>query len=172
MSICENCEENQAVNFCPSCNQNQCQTCISVLHQFNNKKPHLESLGKVKSKEFYKCKEHNNPLISFCTDCKEFICYACCLKDGKHESHNTITVKDNLQIIQKYSLNAIDSMVGLEERMVNKAEVLKKRVDAYLQTSNMIQKFLEERKNIPVSNLDFAMELFQFSKMLKEINLK
>lgn len=171
MIKCENCEEQEAKNFCPVCSQNQCESCTGIMHQFNNKKFHLEMLQKVKRTEFYKCSEHNHQLLSFCTNCREFVCFACCLKGGNHENHKVFLIKDNHELLQSYSLHTIQDLLSLNEKLTIKVDELKKRIDFYQKINILIEKFMEERKDTKVVEIEFMVELFQFSKLIKDLKI-
>ena len=109
----------------------------------------------------YICQIHNEPLIKYCIQCKENICFAC----EEHEKHEveyfgnlTPNIEEKKKILSEFKIN------------INKIfKTIKEVIDKLNGFMLYINKFYEINNNI-LKNYDVKKRNFQVLKNLDEIN--
>ena len=99
-TICDDCNDDPVVSYCPDCDLFRCRMCSDV-HKKNKRLNHnLLTLNEMTSNNVQQiqqkprvllCQEHDeNELNYYCDTCKKLICSYCTIKDHFGHSHDTV----------------------------------------------------------------------------------
>lgn len=138
--ILEICEKEKAVIYCPEkgCNQTYCEKCFEFTHQSTKNQKHKGMPANKRTE--YQCKEHRKIYQSICLKCKEFSCFICCLKGGKHFSHDIMLMEDSKMIVEDVIKQAISRGAIISHNMDKDTFILKNDKHKLLQKIEYIEK--------------------------------
>ena len=160
---CENCKFKNKGN-CPKDEFYLCLTCQKNLCIFC-KSNHNTKHNIIKyDQKYFICQKHNEPIISYCKECKMNICFSC---EG-HENHAPVFLKDimpNLDDLnnKKNLLDELKKIIESIDISIQEAANLLKRF------SNVLKKYYDIINDI-MSNYDPKRRNFQNLQNLKEIS--
>ncbi|XP_019857214.1 PREDICTED: tripartite motif-containing protein 2-like [Amphimedon queenslandica] len=119
---CDNCGSPNDIGYCRSCRGFLCPVCIDDhvgCSEFSSLQQSLASLGGggltslnqlPENKDL--CRQHSEPLETFCRTCNEVICLQCIVND--HSAHDTVNLVDGYfedYPLLESSLNTIGQMI-------------------------------------------------------------
>lgn len=88
---CDNCDDNQAVNWCERCVSHFCQTCTDSIHSNKRFQSHVIVPLLEKIEAF--CMDHSSEKFTYwCRKCEALVCRECLL--FKHKFHTFSTLED------------------------------------------------------------------------------
>ena len=88
---CDNCNENQAINWCEKCALHLCEQCTESIHAIKS----FQSHSIVPSTEHVSllCLEHSDEKLKYwCRKCEVLVCRDCLL--FQHKDHTFVPLKD------------------------------------------------------------------------------
>jgi hypothetical protein len=119
----ETCEEDEGKFVCQQCDSIFCEKCFDVSHRSEKNKTH----EKKEMDEIFvsqKCPKHEKEKLDlFCVKDEVKIC-SLCLDD--HQSHEVITIKKAITIIQNTNFQEIYSKLETELKQIDK-EIMEKK---------------------------------------------
>ena len=168
--LCDKCEEDQAVTYCPECALFLCNVCNEAHKRDKVSRLHgVVLVGELKSVPIQPkpkvpmCKEHNNELKFYCETCEELVCMYCTIKDHIGHDHDTVLLKANKFIPELNKIetsidkvienlaNAHDNVGKAREKLIQQREDVYKDIDQYY--NEIIGKVMEQKEET-VKKLD------------------
>lgn len=169
----EICEKEKAIVYCPEkgCNQTYCEKCFDFTHQSTKNQKHQGIPANRKTE--YQCKQHKKIYQSICLKCKEFSCFLCCLKDGKHFSHDIVLIEDSKTIVDDIVRNLFMKGANILNQtdkelytIKSQKHTLLKKLEFIENRKKMIEKFLET--SYKLSNPYDGIKIQYYFKEIKE----
>ncbi|CAF1131150.1 unnamed protein product [Adineta steineri] len=161
-TLCDNCNEKQALNWCEKCAFHYCESCTKSVHSIKALKSH--TIVPASEKPHSLCLEHSDEKYKYwCTQCHMLVCRDCLL--FKHRDHTFLSLKDaateikvnlkketqeineNKQNLTQYS-TAIKNAITLQHQ-----KTIQERNDIGQMFENL-QRMLEERKCVLIKELE------------------
>jgi hypothetical protein len=151
---CDNCSENQAVNWCEKCTLHLCQTCTGSIHAMRALQSHpiIPLVEKVQSI----CMHHPDQQFKYwCKKCQVLVCRDCLLFQHKYHTFSSLEdaasqakakFHETVQEIDEIMRN-LTTCSETTKRIINQQrEVIRQEKQDIEQTFASLQLLLEERK--------------------------
>lgn len=168
--LCDKCEEDPALTYCPECTFFLCNVCNEAHKRDKMSRCHgvvpvdeLKSIPVQPKPKIPMCKQHNNEFKFYCETCQELVCMYCTIKDHIGHDHDTVQLKANKLIpelkkidnsIEKVIENLTDahnSIGKARDNVKQQREDVYKEIDHYY--SEIVRKLMEQKEQT-VKELD------------------
>ncbi|CAF4077666.1 unnamed protein product [Rotaria sp. Silwood1] len=159
---CDNCSENNAVNWCDVCAVHYCESCTQSIHSIKALQSH--NIVPLTEKVYSICSEHPDDKFKYCcSKCEVLVCRDCLL--FKHRDHTFMSLKD-AAIEAKIKFQAIGQEIDKMKKNLTKVldetksvtnqqiQIVQEQKQDIEQTFVTLQRILEERKCTIIQELD------------------
>ena len=171
---CENCNKEQATNYCKQCSVLLCQTCIDTHSKWGKFTSHqmlgvedvattASKLVPLKEQPTMECSRHSKPLEVYCDTCNTLICQLCTINHHRDHKCDAITdafprhqqqIVDSLQKVKKKLADisaAIQALENQEKGFLVQVGIVRKEIETTVQ---QLMQLLQESERQLMRELD------------------
>jgi hypothetical protein len=159
---CDNCDENEGINWCDKCAFHYCESCTKSVHSPKALQSHTIIPAVEKVQSF--CTDHLDEKLKYwCKQCEILVCRDCLL--FKHKDHIFLPLKEaaseakmkfqeTVQEIDEIKRNLTTFSETTKGIINQQSEALRQEKQNIEQTFAELQRMLEERKRTIIKQLE------------------
>jgi hypothetical protein len=138
---CDNCSENQAINWCERCDSHYCESCTKSLHSNKALQSHIIISLQEKVQSF--CLDHPaERFTSWCKKCAVPVCDGCLL--FQHQHHKYLPLKDAATEAKMKLQETVEEIGEIRRNLTTSLETAKSIINQQSKVVNQEKQNIEQ----------------------------